>query len=87
MSATTIDNIVVLFKKEYGVDLTIIPPKEIIYDGKTKTGKCIVIIMPTSRIYARCNGWIDLTKIQIDILKQYQIAVQFSGYLMKQHIL
>ena len=75
MSATTIGSILAIFEKEFGVNLSKMPGKQIIYEGKTKHAKSIVVIMPESEIYDRDNGWIDFTKIQIDICKRYQIAV------------
>lgn len=75
MPTIKIENIVAIFEKEHGVHLSKIPRKKIIYEGKTKQGKSIGIVMPASKIYARGNGWVDFTKIQIDLLKQYQIAV------------
>ena len=75
MTTMTIESIVAIFENKYGIQLSKIPRKKIIYDGKTKRGKSIVVVMPASKIYARGNGWVDFTKIQIDTLKQYQIAV------------
>ena len=75
MSATTIGSILAIFEKEFGVNLSKMPGKQIIYEGKTKHAKSIVVIMPESKIYDRDNGWVDFTKIQIDICKRYQIAV------------
>mgnify|MGYP000583067419 CR=1 FL=1 len=75
MPTTTIESLVSHFEKEYGVHLSKIPRKKIIYDGKTKHGKSIVVIMPTSKIYKQGNGWVDFTQIQVEDLKKYHIAI------------
>jgi len=75
MTTATIVSIVQVFESEFGVQLSKMPRKKIIYDGKTKQNKSIVVVMPASKIYARGNGWIDFTKIQVDTLKKYQIAI------------
>lgn len=48
MTTTTIENIVAIFENEYGIQLSKMPRKKNIYDGKTKQGKSIVVVMPTS---------------------------------------
>ncbi len=75
MPKTTINSIVAIFENEYNIHLSKISHKKIIYDGKIKYRKSIVVIMPTSKIYPRGNGWVDFTKIQVELLKQYQIAI------------
>jgi len=75
MTTATIENIVSEFEKEFNVHLSKMPRKKIIYVGQTKAGASIVVVMPASTIYKRGNGWVDFTKIQIDIFKQHEIAV------------
>lgn len=75
MSAASIENIVNEFENEFSVFLSKMPHKRIIYNGQTKAGTSIVVVMPSSTIYPRGNGWVDLTKIQIDIFKQHKIAI------------
>ena len=75
MTITTIESIVKEFEKEYDIVLSKMSRKRIIYDGKTKTGASIVVAMPASTIYARGNGWVDFTKIQINIFKRHNIAI------------
>ena len=76
MSTTSIESILADLEKEHGIYyLQKMQRKKIIYDSKTKNLKSIVVAMPTSKIYERGNGWVDFTKIQIDIFKQYQIAI------------
>jgi hypothetical protein len=75
MPTTTINRVVEIFDKKHNICLTKLPSKKIIYTGNTKNNKSIVVIMPSSKIYPRGNGWVDFTKIQIDLLKQYEIAI------------
>lgn len=75
MTTATIESILTIFNKEYGIDLSKVHRKKIIYNGKTKHKKSIVIISPSSKIHDPDHGWVDFTKIQIDILKQHQIAI------------
>ncbi len=75
MTTMTIENIVTEFEKEFDILLSKMPRKKIIYYGQTKVGISIVVVMPASTIYARGNGWVDFTKIQIDIFKQHKIAI------------
>ena len=73
MFATSIENVISNLNKEYKVNLSKISGKKIIYHKRN--GKSIVVIMPTSKIYGRGNGWIDFTKIQLDILRKYQTVI------------
>ena len=75
MPTPTIENILAIFDEEYSISLKEMTRKRIIYEGKTKHGKSIVVVMPCSKVYDRGNGWVDFTKIQIDIFKQHQIAI------------
>jgi hypothetical protein len=75
MTTAKIENIVKEFENDFNVPLSIMPRKKIIYDGKTKVGTSIVVVMPASKIYERGNGWVDFTKIQIDIFKRHKIAI------------
>ena len=75
MTTVQIGKIVREIESDFNVLLSVMPRKKIIYDGKTKFGKSIVVVMPTSKIYGRGNGWVDFTKIQIDIFKQHEIAI------------
>lgn len=93
MTTITIDSIVTEFKKEYGVILSKLPRKKIIYVGETGGGKSIVVAMPASKIYTRGYGWVDFTKIQVDIFKQYLISIAifrlsdgFSYYIDMKHL-
>jgi hypothetical protein len=75
VSTTTLESIVSYFEKEHGVVLSKMRRKKIIFEGRTKDHSSIVVAMPASTIYSRGNGWVDFTKIQIDIFKQYKIAI------------
>ncbi|RKZ79970.1 MAG: hypothetical protein DRQ35_03195 [Gammaproteobacteria bacterium] len=75
MTTAEIGNIVKEFENDFNVRLSIMHGKRIIYDGKTKVGTSVVVVMPASKIYGKGNGWVDFTKIQIDIFKQHKIAI------------
>ncbi len=75
MVVKTINDVVTEFEKEYDIFLSKVKRKKIIYDGYTNNDKSIVVVTPESKIYPRGNGWVDFTKIQIDIFKQYSIAI------------
>lgn len=75
MGITTTESIVAYFEKEYGITLLKMRGKKIIYKGHTKNDSSIVVVIPYSKIYQHGNGWVDLTKIQIDICKQSEFAI------------
>ncbi len=75
MPTETIENIIDEFESEYYIHLSKMPRKKIIYDGQTEGGLSVVVIMPSSTIYAKGNGWVDFTKIQINLLKEYEVAI------------
>ncbi len=75
ITTTTINSIVEMFERQYSIALRKLPRKQIIYGGSTASNKSVIVAMPASKIYARGNGWIDFTKVQIDLFKQYTIAI------------
>lgn len=75
MSTVAIGSIVAYFEEEHGIVLSKLPRKKIIYEGCINGSSSIVVIMPTSTIYPRGNGWVDFTEIQLNILKQYKISI------------
>lgn len=64
-----------MFKGQYNLALRKLPRKQIIYGGSTAKNKSVVVVMPASKIYSRGNGWVDFTKIQIELFKQFTIAI------------
>jgi len=75
MPVKTIESIVKTFETEYGLYLSQLPRKKIIFEGNAENGKLVIAVMPSSKIYPRGNGWVDLTKVQIELVKKYQIAI------------
>ena len=75
MTVKTIIEVVNEFGKEYDIFLSKVKRKKIIYEGVTKNNDSIVVVTRESKIYPRGNGWVDFTKIQIEIFKQSLIAV------------
>lgn len=74
MAQISIEEIISNFKNDYGVKLSKLERKKIFFTGRCK-GKSVVVAMPSSKVYERGNGWVDLTEIQIDIFKQYSISI------------
>ncbi len=74
-TATSIESIVSDFWDEYEVELRKIPRKQIMYDGRTTSGNSIIVAMPYSKIHPRGNGWVDLSEVQIELLREYSVAI------------
>ena len=74
MAEEEINKIIKNIEKKYSLKLLKLNRKKIIYSDNTKN---IIIVMPTSKIYKRGNGWIDLTRIQISLINEYskQLAI------------
>lgn len=71
MSKVAIGSVIKEFDNTFKVCLAKVQRKQIIFDGKLKNGESIVVISPSSKVYVKGNGWVDLTKIQIDLLSSY----------------
>ncbi|RUM43850.1 MAG: hypothetical protein DSY46_07230 [Hydrogenimonas sp.] len=68
MDHISIDKILSVFKNEYGIILSKLAGKKIIFEDESRS---IVVAMPFSKVYPRGNGWVDLTKVQVDLFKSY----------------
>ncbi len=45
------------------------------YEGISKSGKSLIVLIPYSKIYPSGKGWVDLTEMQIDLSKSYSCAI------------
>jgi len=68
MAQISIPEVVSFFKSEHGLTLSKLAQKKIFFENKSKS---IVVAMPSSKVYEKGNGWVDLTKIQIELFKTY----------------
>jgi len=68
MAQVSIAEVLTIFKDKYGLTLSKLAGKRIIFENESKS---IVVAIPSSKIHVRGNGWVDLTKIQVDLFKSY----------------
>lgn len=61
-------------EQKYQCRLRTIKGKRIMLEGYTK-GQKIVVCTPQSKIHPAGHGWFDLSKIQVELLDQAQIAI------------
>jgi len=66
MAQVSIAEVLTIFKDKYGLTLSKLAGKRIIFENESKS---IVVAIPSSKIHVRGNGWVDLTKIQVDLFK------------------
>ena len=68
----SINEIIDEFDTKYNIHLYKLPRKKIIYANSDIS---LLVVMPYSKIYPRGNGWVDFTKKQIDLYRQYKYAI------------
>ena len=74
MQIKSTEELVSEIEERYSVKLSKLPRKKIIFGSYIK-GKCVVIVIPYSKIYAKGNGWVDFTKEQVSIFQRYQHSI------------
>ncbi len=74
MAQISIPKVLSFLKNEHGLLLSKLAQKKIFFENISKS---IVVAMPSSKVYERGNGWVDLTKIQIELFKTYS-----HGYII-----
>jgi len=87
MSTTTIERILLDFKKEHNIYLSKVPRKKIIYDGRVKNSSSIVVVMPASKYILVEMGGLILQKLKLTFLKNIKLPLLYSAYQMVQIIL
>ena len=62
-------------ENKYNTKLTKLSRKKIMFEGIIKDNKKIVLLTPKSKVHKNGMAWIDITKKQINILYDYDIAI------------
>ena len=71
----SIEHVVNEFNGKLKTALSKLQGKKIIFEGETNKNKSIVVVTPESKIYTKGNGWVDFTEIQINLFKEYSVAI------------
>jgi hypothetical protein len=75
MPKQTQDELVKILETRYNVFFTPVRGKKVFYDTNINGKRSVVLCSPCSKIHKDGQGWIDLTKIQIDLLAEYNAAL------------
>jgi len=75
MSIPYIKTVINGLRESFDLSLTKVKGKQIIFEGYWKDGKSVVLISPLSKLYESGNGWVDITKKQVELLNNYSIAI------------
>ena len=75
MNAISIKSIVNDVEAKTNSSLSVYPRKKIIFTGKTNDSESIIIVTPESSLNTAEKGLVDFTKIQKNILDEFDIAL------------
>jgi hypothetical protein len=64
-----------MLSTEYKVNFSPIRGKKVFFSASMSSGRTIIVCSPHSKAHKGGQGWIDLTKIQIDLLGGYDRAL------------
>ena len=58
-----------------------VPGKQIIYQGKSLTGKDIIVCSPQTKLHDKGYGWVDFTVVQYTLMNDFIsiIAIRMEG--------
>src|SRR6266498_4392398 len=75
MPIQTKTEVVKMLGTRYNVKFTPVSGKKVFFDTNMNGNRKIVVCSPHSTIHKGGQGWIDLTKIQTDLMEEYDAAL------------
>jgi hypothetical protein len=58
-----------------GVTFQKLPNKDVLYIGELQNGSHAFVYTPQSKLHAKGNGWIDVTKVQYSVLDKSEHSI------------
>lgn len=75
MSTPEKETVVKMISERYDCALTIMKQKKIMYEGKTRNDKSVVLCTPETKLHNQEHGWFDLSTKQVEILDGADMAI------------
>lgn len=68
------EEVIKILETRYNINFTPVRGKKVFNDTHINGERSIVVCSPLSKMHAGGQGWIDLTRIQIDLIEKYDAA-------------
>ena len=75
-----INKAVALAEEAWGTKLQLIPRKRKMFRGTMKDGRTVTLLTPQSSLQSTGHFWVDITKIQYDVMNETDEAVVFFRF-------
>jgi len=69
MAIPTQDSVIRQLEERYKVSLSKVVGKKVCYEGKVNGDRTLLVITPESKIHLQGQGWVDLTEIQMELMR------------------
>jgi hypothetical protein len=63
------DSVLRQIEERYRVSLSRMPGKKVCYQGELNSNRTLLVVTPESKIHSQGQGWVDLTEIQVELMR------------------
>ena len=74
MNIPSKEELLLKVQNHFGITLKALPNKQIFFQGNLDNG-LVLVCTPQSKLYPNGSAWVDLTEIQVSLLKEAKLSI------------